>query len=406
MAKIGIVDPVTGQLSSQVASETPFDPTETGLSENVQDAIDEHVTNDDIHRAIDDSGTGLTDLWSANKISSEIVAATARLTVTVGATGADFTTLNEAIDYVAAQKGGTIKILDNVHNYTAGAAKDVSNIRFVGAPADYTAGPGMLFWNGGTGAWTGNNVVFENWLIRARPGSSGSLLTAGVSAHYIFRNCQLMIDGSTAPSLAASILNCNNQVCRIYCDNVEMTRSAPGNRPIISGDANTTIFGFNNSNISAVAPMSVLLESNSLLKWGTAGTTTLVDKASGMVNDSSVAGATVKDALNTLGAVSAPTVFVEQIVVDAATVAAKRIVLQHQPVDAQHILLLAFGGSPQANKKAFTTGAIPPVYELDANEPTWLYIADAAAGEHGTNEEHTGLLGISEGQNVLIQYRY
>jgi len=221
--------------------------------------------------------------------------------VTVGATGADYTSLNSAIDFCATKGGGTIQIIDEIYNYsTGGVAKDVSNITFTSRSGDWVAGGSMIFWNSGAGAWTGRNVTFKNLIVRARPGSSGSLLTLNATSHIMMENCWMIIDGSTSPSLATSIVNCNSQICRIYCSNVIMTKSAPGNRTIFTNDTNATFFGLNKTNLSTVTPLAVNLDSSSILQWGTATTTTLIDKASGMANDSTVSGTTVKDALNTL----------------------------------------------------------------------------------------------------------
>jgi hypothetical protein len=222
-----------------------------------------------------------------------------QMVVTVGPAGADYTDLNAAIDFVAARKGGTIKFIGQT-TYTC-QAKDVSNITFTGQTSDTGGSASFLFWSGGAGAWTGNNVKFENTIISARPGSSGSLLTPSVNgAHIRFENCGLRITGSISPSLANSIVNLNSAICNVYLRNTTCTGGAPGNRMMFTGDTQATFYLTDGSNLLCTTPLAVLKDASSVVTTGTPTTTTLIDKASLMANDSTVTGASVKDALDYL----------------------------------------------------------------------------------------------------------
>lgn len=219
--------------------------------------------------------------------------------VTVWATWADYTSLNLAIDYVSSLWGWTIMFTDDLYTYaTWWAAKNVSNITFVWKSWDWNWVWTLIFWNSWVWAWTGYNVSFKNIIVRGRPWSSGSLLTLTVPTHINIDNCQFIIDGSTSPSLATSIINCNSQICRIYCNNTIMTKSAPWNRTTFTNDTNATIFAFNKTNLSVVTPTIVNIDSSSIVQWWTPTTTNRIDKASWVLNDSSMTWVTIKDVLN------------------------------------------------------------------------------------------------------------
>jgi collagen type VII alpha len=208
-----------------------------------------------------------------------------QMTVTVNsAGGADFTSLNNAIDFCAARGGGTIVITEQQHTYAC-QAKNVSNITFVGGGGDQSTGPGFIFWNSGVGAWTGNNVTFKNLMIRGRPGSSGSLLTvtgiSGTGGSVLFmENCAFIIDGSTSPSLATSLFNMNALNCRVYMRNTTCTRAAPGNRSIFSGDAGTEFFLNGKCVLTGTTPKTVYRDAGSTILFGTVTTDSFMDDAS------------------------------------------------------------------------------------------------------------------------------
>jgi hypothetical protein len=198
--------------------------------------------------------------------------------------GATFTTLNAAIDYCSAKGGGTIIITEQQHTYVAGTAKNVSNITFIGGGGDQSTGPGFIFWNSGAGSWTGNNVAFKNLLIRARPGSSGNLLTmtgiSGTAGSVLFcDHCQFIIDGSVSPSLATSLFNLNSLNCRVYLTNTTCTRAGPGNRSIFSNDGNTEFFLMGRSILTGATPKTVYRDAGSYTLYGTVTTDSLIDSS-------------------------------------------------------------------------------------------------------------------------------
>jgi hypothetical protein len=195
--------------------------------------------------------------------------------VTVGASGADYTNLNSAIDYVSARGGGTILIIDNLLNYTA-AAKNVSNIRFVGKNSDETAGASMIFWNAGSGAWTGTNVTFENIVIRGRPTGTNHLLTYTESGHLTFINCWFLNDGAGG-SVPQSLFNLNSQKVKVYLTNTRC-ESTGASRYIFRNDTQTTYHAFNRTQLNIDTALLVYLDAGSSVIKGTATTTTLVDK--------------------------------------------------------------------------------------------------------------------------------
>jgi hypothetical protein len=207
--------------------------------------------------------------------------------LTVGATGADYTSLNSAIDKCILRGGGIIEIIDDIHNYASGGlAKNVSNITFQGKNCSDGTGHSLLFWNSGAGAWTGENVRFRNFVIRGRPGSSGSLLTAvSGGGSFWFENCWLMIDGSTSPSLATSLLNCNSTVCKIYMHNCLMNApAAPGNRRMVSGDSTSLFYMTGRSQLNATAPSTVYRDAGAIIAAGTITTDTIFDSHNSMAN--------------------------------------------------------------------------------------------------------------------------
>lgn len=221
------------------------------------------------------SGLSATDVQEG---IDELASSASRVIVTVGASGADYTSLDDAIDFVSAQGGGIIKFLDEIFSYTAGAAKDVSNITFIGKSAT-AAGGSVFFWNSGTGAWTGDNVSFIRMAFRGRPGSSGDLLTATGTGKYYFQDCWFLgIDGSTSPSLATSILDCNSQECHVILHNTQFNGpSAPGNRNIVTNCSNTTVWMTGHSRWNGTACAQMYRDAGSVLD-GTAPTIdTLID---------------------------------------------------------------------------------------------------------------------------------
>jgi hypothetical protein len=207
--------------------------------------------------------------------------------VTVGATGADYTSLNSAIDYISGLNGGVIEIIDDLHYYaTAGLSKNVSNITFQAKNANEGVGASMIFWNSGVGGWSGYNVKFIGFAIRGRPGSSGSLLTApAAGGHFWFTNCILMLDGSTSPSLATSLLNCNSSVCKVYMHNCYMSSpAAPGYRRIVSGDSSTIFYMSGRSQLNATTPSIVYRDSGCTIAAGTITTDTIYSNHNSMTN--------------------------------------------------------------------------------------------------------------------------
>lgn len=210
--------------------------------------------------------------------------------VTVGAVGADYTNLNDAIDAVRLRNGGIIKLIDELYNYSSGGvAKDVSNITFIGKSAT-VAGSSVLFWNSGAGAWTGDNVSFVGIAVRGRPGSSGNLLTASGTGRYYFRDCLFIIDGSTSPSLATSLFNFNSQEINAYLHNCYCNcPSIPGNRKIFTNDSSSTYWITGRSRLNADTPNIVYRDAGSEICGTTVITSdNLIDASSKVTFDNTI----------------------------------------------------------------------------------------------------------------------
>lgn len=80
------------------------------IGTNSHAQIDTHISDADKHREINDSGTGTTDLWSANKIASEISGAGSPLEVT------DDTTTVTQVDKIRFNPSSGFSITDDGNN--------------------------------------------------------------------------------------------------------------------------------------------------------------------------------------------------------------------------------------------------------------------------------------------------
>lgn len=100
--------------------------------------------------------------------------------------------------------------------------------------------------------------------------------------------------------------------------------------------------------------------------------------------------------------------FVEHVEMTPALYDQKYHVLQHEPVDPTNVFVHMFSGNKHhaINKDTFTVGTFLPNFQMDSNEPKHLYFRNAVAGEHGTNEEHSGLDEFTNNNSFTVTYQY
>lgn len=211
--------------------------------------------------------------------------------VTCAASGADFSNIHTAIDYVAARGGGTIVCIGQIA-FTP-ASRDVSNITFRGQNSDLAVGT-TLFWSSGAGGWYGSNVKFEDIVIYCCNASSGSLYTASGDNYIELNNVGYITGGAGATGNAIS---CGGHECTVICHNV---KKWGGSYPLTLNDSSATIYGFDKSDIHCTTPSNLYLDAGSTLSGGTPSATTYVDNATKVTYSGTVTGDNVKAAIDQL----------------------------------------------------------------------------------------------------------
>lgn len=225
--------------------------------------------------------------------------------VTVGVSGADYDNFNDAIDYLRAINGGTIIIISDM-TITSTAIKDITNITFRGNM--FYSGSRKINKNVNGGYWYGKNVRFEDlWFYRLSDAGANEIFRytenyQEVNLHWV--NC-IGLGSMSSPA----VFNCNGKEAHIIAE-----------RKCVLGAEAMSYVAFSNSSTL----VANLFESSFLYIPGTidavwydasSGITgnptyntpnhpVLMDKVSGIDNDSSVTGNTVKDALENLEALT------------------------------------------------------------------------------------------------------
>lgn len=217
--------------------------------------------------------------------------------VTVGTSGADYDNFDDAIDYLQALGGGTIIVTSNI-DITSTAVKDVSNIHFIGN--EFYSQSRQISKSVNGGYWHGNNVRFSNlWLYRI--GDSG--------ANEIFRFTEDIsqirlrwVQCQGIGALSPPSFNCNNFEAHIDAEYGQVGVEA-ASYEAVSNYGGLVLHLYNNAEAYVTGNMDLAYRDASTRITGGATFATgdnLVDVASGVLNDSSRPGATVKDALENL----------------------------------------------------------------------------------------------------------
>jgi hypothetical protein len=217
--------------------------------------------------------------------------------VTVGPSPYDYSDVHAAIDYVHSKNGGTIIIAQDFLRILNAQNKDISNITFRSRKPNLGTGSFIRF-DGGSGQWSGYNVRFENFKFAVRGTYLGAAPFKALGSEYwTFSNCQFGSSGF--PSQAKPLFDFASKESYVTFHN---TRQVQTTKPFSINDSVVTMNMYDNSSVLVTSIAALYKDASSSLIGGSVGTTYLVDKTSGMANDSSVTGTTVKDALETLAA--------------------------------------------------------------------------------------------------------
>jgi len=268
--------------STEIYTQTETDNLLDDKADIISGGTENNVVTIDGSGNIKDSGASIGSIPDASKTN---------VTVTCASSGADYSNIHNAIDYVASKGGGTIVCSGQIA-FTP-ASKDVSNITFRGVLSDTVVGT-TLFWSNGAGAWYGDNVKFENLIIYCRNSTSGSLYTASGDNYIELSNVGYITGGASANGNAIS---CGGHECIVVCHNV---KKWGGTKALTLNDGSATIYGFDKSEIHCTTPANLYLDASSSLSGGTPSATTYVDDASRVVYSGTVTGANVKAAIDQL----------------------------------------------------------------------------------------------------------
>ena len=226
--------------------------------------------------------------------------------VTVGTSvPSDYTDIRDAVKYLRPFNGGIIIVHDCVSAYSE--VLDWSNITVIGSIEGTTgasSGINFLATNPGeNGMYYGSNVTFINVGLQVPPfppwANHFPFKCTGKDI-YNFYNCWYHTMNFVVVN---NFIDCNNKEAEINFYNFTRWHDCGvTGAPFCINDSNTHIYLSDSSTLRCETPLNVLRDAGSLILEGVPAQDTLVDKASGVVNDSAVSGTTVKDALETLDA--------------------------------------------------------------------------------------------------------
>lgn len=230
------------------------------------------------------------------------VIAAASTIVTVGTSGADYDNFDDAIDYLANLRGGTIIVTSDMA-ITSTDIKDITNITI----------EGDLFYSGtrritkavNGGYWYGKNVNFKDiWFYRLADAGANEIFRftedyQDVTLNWV--NC-VGLGATNSPK----VFNCNGKEAHVTTrGGSSLGQDAMSWHPFMN--PSTLVLHLHDRTVVYLASETIdacWLESSCVIQgtpsFSTPNHPILIDKASGVDNDSSVEGDTVKDALENL----------------------------------------------------------------------------------------------------------
>jgi len=231
----------------------------------------------------DSEAVGITIKDALNQVKLDIDTKSGKNIVTVGTSGADYNNFDDAIDYLREIDGGTIIVITDI-TLNCSSDKDVSNITFNGSHGGLyiTVYPGTI-----TGKWYGVNVTFNRLSFMWIMASTHILEVRSTTDIFYFNEC-IILGASGKEFIDAKSSACYMYVKWSILDSIAKNEGA--------ATVNLTY----NAYYKSVGGIGAIVYDSSTSFVGVASATQVMDTASKITNDSSVAGSTVKDALNSL----------------------------------------------------------------------------------------------------------
>lgn len=235
------------------------------------------------------------------------VVAAASTIVSVGSSGADYDNFDDAIDYLRTLNGGKIVVITDM-TITSTDEKDVSNIIFEG---DLYGGAGQRKINKSAdgGFWYGYNVMFKDVsLWRQSDHTQNEIFKFTEDFQYVTLQGVVCFGLTTGmPQFdSGPCFNCNGKEAHLIGRGTNLIGAEEATYVAFSNPATLVLHLYDqtgiylaNEHIDALfMTSSCVLQGNPT--YNTPGNPTLIEKASGTENDSTVAGTTIKDALENL----------------------------------------------------------------------------------------------------------
>jgi len=222
--------------------------------------------------------------------------------VTVGSAGADYDNFDDAIDYLRTINGGTIIVITNM-TITSTAVKDITNINIEGDL--FFGGMRQLNKTVSSGYWYGKNVIFKDIIFYRISDTGANEIFKFTEDFQDVTLKQVTYVGLSAFSSPVAF-NCNGKESHIVCDYLCGLGTSDWGAMAFSNVGTLVLHLYNKSSVYLTGESDACFIDSSCTITGNPTFSTsdhpfLVDKASGMDNDSSVTGDTVKEALETLG---------------------------------------------------------------------------------------------------------
>jgi hypothetical protein len=226
--------------------------------------------------------------------------------VTVGTSGADYNNFDDAIDYLNTLNGGRIIVTTDMV-ITSTAVKDISHIQIEGC--NFYSGTIKISKTVNGGYWYGKNVYIKDIQFN-RMADTGANEIYRFTADYQDLTLEwVSCIGFGAPFNSPKVFNINGFESHILTKgNCLLGAQAADWHPFLNPLKlvlhiydRTGFYGASDTFDACFMTDSTVIEGTPT--FTTPGHPVRINKASGMDNDSSVTGDTVKDALETLGAI-------------------------------------------------------------------------------------------------------